>query len=102
MEDALTKIGQTDDLEAKLKADVLRTEHYWKNIKDAMFLSYSDGSVAERQARATQDPKTNEALEAYLSAVQAHREVENRRKREFTIVDVWRSENSARTKGVIT
>lgn len=99
LEQALTFISETDEQEAALKTDALRCEHRYKQIKDAMFLAYDVGSVAEKQARAANEGKTLEAQEEWLLAVNEHRVIDNKRKREAMIVDVWRSMNANRRAG---
>lgn len=100
LEQALTKLAQTDGPIAELHANVERAEFRAKAIKDAIFLR-SEGSVAERNAIAGTHPEFSAAMESYFSALQSHDAMKNERSREVLIVDVWRSLSSARTKGII-
>lgn len=101
LQQALTLIAETDETEAMLKTDALRAEHAFKRKKDAVFLSFDHGSVKEREARANTSEIVLEAEGEWLAAVNAHREVENRRKREIMIIDVWRSLNSNKRAGMV-
>ena len=96
MEKALVYLAETDPLEAELKTDMLRQEQKWKSVKDATFLLYSEGSIPEKQARANNDPITQDALERYLNAVNAHRAMDNKRRTESMVIEVWRSVNATR------
>jgi len=98
---ALKRLAETDDLAAELHAKTERAEFKAKAVKDAIFLRM-DGAVAERNAKAGTDPAYAEAMEDYFSALQAYDALRNERARKIIIIDVWRSENSARTKGLIT
>ena len=97
---ALTKLAETDVLVAQLHAEVARSEYRMKAVKDAIFLR-SEGSVAERNAIAGTHPEYMAATEAYFIALQTHEALRNERSREVIVVDVFRSLNSARTKGLI-
>lgn len=100
LENALSKLAQTDGEIADLHAQVERCEFRAKAVKDAVFLR-SEGSVAERNAIAGTHPEYSAAMENYFAALQAHEKLKNERSREVLIIDVWRSLSSARTKGLI-
>jgi hypothetical protein len=100
LEKALKRLAETDAPIAALHADVERTEYRAKAVKDAVFLR-SQGSVAERNAIAGTHPEFSAAMENYFSALQAHDRMKNERSREVLVIDVWRSLQSARTKGLI-
>ena len=101
LEQALTKLAETDAQVAELHAEFERAEFRAKAIKDAIFLR-STGSVAERSAIAGTHPEYGAAMENYFTALQGHEALKNARSREVLIVDVWRSMSSARTKGLIS
>lgn len=100
LEQALTKISQTDEGVAELHAEVERSEYRAKAVKDAIFLR-SEGSVAERNAIAGTHVEYAAAMENYFSALAKYETMKNERSKEMLICDVWRSMSSARTKGVI-
>lgn len=100
LERALVKLAQSDELVARLHAEVERSEYRAKAVKDAIFLR-SDGSVAERNAIAGTHLEYAAAMEAYFIAMQTHEALRNERSREVIVIDVFRSLNSARTKGLI-
>ena len=101
LEQALGRLAQSDALVAELHMKVERAEFRAKAIKDAVFLRV-DGAVAERNAKAGTAPEYAAAMDEYFAALQAHDTLKNERAREVLIVDVWRSLNSAKTKGLIT
>lgn len=100
LEKALTKLAESDALVAELHADVERAEYRAKAVRDAIFLR-SEGSVAERNAISGTHPEYAAAMEKYFDALRVHESLRNERSREVIIVDVFRSLNSARTKGLI-
>ena len=100
LEQALTKLAETDAQVAELHAEFERAEFRAKAIKDAIFLR-STGSVAERAAIAGTHMEYGAAMEAYFVALQSHETMKNMRNREVIVVECWRSMSSARTKGLI-
>ena len=101
LETALTRLARSDALIAELHMKVERAEYRAKAVKDAVFLR-SEGSVAERQATAGTHLDYAAAMDEYFTAMQAHETLRNERSREVIICDIWRSLNSAKTKGLIT
>lgn len=101
LEASLKRLAETDAQVAELHANFERAEYRAKAIKDAIFLR-SEGSVAERNAIAGTHPEYSAAMEIYFDALQAHDTMKNERAREIIICDIWRSLNSARTKGLVT
>lgn len=100
MEAALRRLAATDELSAELHTKVERSEFKAKAVKDSIFLRV-EGSVAERQAMAGTDPAYTEAMDEYFAALQAHEALRNERTRKVIVIDVWRSLNSARNKGLL-
>jgi hypothetical protein len=100
MEAALKRLASTDDLSAELHTKLERAEFKAKAVKDAMFMR-SEGSVAERQALAGTAPEYEAAMEDYFKALQAHEALRNERARKIIVIEVWRSLNSARNKGLL-
>lgn len=100
LEAALRRLSSTDELSAELHAKVERAEFKAKVIKDAVFLR-TEGSVAERHAQAGTSGDYSVAMEDYFKALQAHEALRNERARKIIVIEVWRSLNSARNKGLL-
>lgn len=100
LEAALKRLAATDDLVADLHAKTERAEFKAKAVKDAVFLRVT-GAVAERQAQAGTSPEYAAAMEEYFTALQAHEGLRNERSRKVIVIEVWRSLNSARGKGLL-
>jgi hypothetical protein len=100
LEAALKRLSATDDLSAELHTKVERAEFKAKAVKDAMFLR-SEGSVGERSALAGASEEYRAAMDDYFTALQAHEALRNERSRKVIVIDVWRSLNSARNKGLL-
>lgn len=100
MEAALKRLAATDDLAAELHTRTERAEFKAEAIKDAQFLRTS-GNVEERKAMARQSDEYQTAMDEYFSALQAYEALRNERTRKVIVIDVWRSLNSARNKGLL-
>jgi hypothetical protein len=100
LEQALGRLAKTDAMVAELHMKAERAEFKAKAVKDAVFLR-SEGAVAERQAKAGTSEDYEKAMNDYFAALQAHDTMRNERAREVLVIDVWRSLNSARTKGIL-
>ena len=100
MEAALKRLAQTDDLAAELHTKTERAEFKAEAIKDASFLRQT-GNVEERKAAARQSSEYEAAMEDYFGALQAYEALRNERTRKVIVIDVWRSLNSARNKGLL-
>ncbi len=101
LEQALTKLAQTDGPIAELRASMERAEFKAKATKDAIFLRL-EGSVAERQAKAGTDDAYTAAMDQYFDLLRLYEQMKNERAREDIVIQVWRSLSSARTKGIVT
>lgn len=101
LEVALGRLAKTDAMMAELHMKMERAEYKAKAVKDTVFL-HCEGSVAERQAQAGVSPEYGQAMDEYFAAMQAHDTMKNERAREVLVIDVWRSLNSAKGKGMIT
>ncbi len=100
LEAALKRLAATDDLSAELHTRVERAEFKAKAVKDAAFLR-SEGTAGERSAFAGTSEIYAAAMEDYFAALQAHESLRNERARKIIVIDVWRSLNSARNKGLL-
>lgn len=98
---ALTFIAETDEQAATLKTDVERLHYRVKQIKAAIFV-HENGSVAMRQAVAEGHTHTETAVAEYLDAYQKSEALQNKRKTEALVIDVWRSLNASKRLGNIT
>ncbi len=101
LEKAMTYLATTDEKAADLKADVDRSEYKAKVIKATTFL-HMTGTVAEREAGATQANETQDAYRAHFQAIRDYQAIANKRELERLVVEVWRSENANRRVGNIT
>jgi hypothetical protein len=100
LETALGRLAKTDALSAELHMKMERAEFKAKAVKDAMFLR-SDGTAGERSAKAGTAEEYVTAMDEYFAALQAYDTIKNERAREVLVIEVWRSLNSARNKGLI-
>ena len=99
-EKALRFLVDTDERCAEAKGEVERTEFAFKRTREALF-SHADGTVAERQAAATQHPKTVEAHEAYIEALKAYSFLANKRDTERIVLDVFRTLCANKRQGTV-
>jgi hypothetical protein len=100
LEKALTYLASTDREEADLFADAERK----KKAMESMFTTiaaHSEGTVIQREAKAYEHSRYEEARDAYLAALSEHRAMKNKRSTESILIEVWRSLNAARNKGQI-
>ena len=100
VEKALTRLAETDQPCADLKADVVRTDKRAKAIHSAIFLRQT-GTVKEREAIADNSPDYQDSLEEHFKAIELYEGIRNERNREELVIEVWRSINSARNKGQV-
>ena len=97
---ALTRLAETDEQEAELRALVEKTKEQAKSMFTVIAAS-SSGTVLEREAAAYKHEDYKSAKAAEFNAIAQHQQVKNERAREVIVIDVWRSINSARNKGQI-
>lgn len=93
-------LAETDQTYAEAKTVLLRREILCKRVRARVFVA-SDGSVEARKANAETHSDVIGADDEYCSATLAFEALKARRSRAEILIDVWRSLNSARTKGVI-
>lgn len=87
-----------DDAAAVARANMDRAEFKAKRIKDAL-ITHGEGGVGDRTAAAGCDERYLAAMDEYFDAVRTYETVRNKRATASIIIDVWRSENSARKQG---
>jgi len=100
VEQALTKLANTDDDHAAWAGQVKYLEEGLKQAKSHSFL-LAEGTVAEREAKAIASLKYDEALQAHIKAFIQFKELDNERNHEMRIIDIWRTLSSNRRQGSI-
>ena len=100
VEQALTRLAETDQPCAELKADVERSKHKAKAIHSAAMARHG-GTVAEKEGFADNLPEYRDAMGEYFRAIEYYEGMRNERNRQELVIEVWRSINSARNKGQI-
>lgn len=89
VEKALTRLAETDQPCADLKADVERTKAHSKAIHSAIFLRM-DGTVKEREAHADNSTEYQDSLSEYFKAIELYEGMRNMRDHEDRVVEVWK------------
>lgn len=98
LESALEYLAHTDSDYANEKAQLERSEILRKRVRARIFLT-SDGTVAERQAKAEIAPESEQADDDYCKTVAVFETLKARRERAEIVVRVWQSlESTRRTK----
>jgi hypothetical protein len=100
LEKALRYLAETDEELAEAEGEVMRCDYLCDLIKDRVFLT-SEGTVAERQARAGSSAELAKAQVEHVSAVVILKKLRAKRETEGTIVEVWRSLNASRRVGTV-
>ena len=98
VEQALTKLANTDDDHAAWAGQVKYLEEGLKQAKAHSFL-LAEGTVAEREAKAIASLKYDEALQAHIKAFIQFKKIDNERNHEIRIIDIWRTLSSNRRPG---
>lgn len=100
LSDALGFLSESDEKAAELHTQAERMDYRSKMIRDEVFL-HSEGTVAERTARAGCSPEYRSAVVDYLSALEESKAIQNKRNTASLIVDIWRTEQANRRQGQI-
>ena len=98
---ALTYLAETDETCAKAKSLMKGLEYRLKTNKAIAFLD-AEGAQGVRENIAYQDTRFTDTVGRYENAVADYETMANKRKTAELIVEVWRSVNSARSRGIIT
>jgi hypothetical protein len=98
MEKALRFLAETDDELAEAEADLLRAEKLVEKVTDKIFLT-SDGSVADRKARASVSSELAPLEESQIQALVKHRQIKAKRDTEKLVIEVWRTYQANRRMG---
>ena len=101
MDKAVDYLASTDEECARARSMWARAEYKAKSIRDTIFSSIKDGSVADRQAIANIDPRHDAAKEEEFKWFFKYESIKNKRNTEQTVSDSWRSLNAGRNKGQI-
>ena len=96
----LASLAQSDEKYARLTAAVKALEHKAKVIRSTAYLAAS-GTIAEREAVALSSFAYRTFVEDLENTVADREILAAQRKRAELTIDVWRSLNSARSKGQI-
>ena len=100
LEKALRFIAESDEKAAELKTNVERAAYKIKAMK-AQIIAHEDGAMELRKAIAEKHERVAEATGAWLATFQASHALENKRRTEFLIVDIFRTLEASRRKGNI-
>ena len=100
VEKALIYLSSTDEEHAMLSGEVKHLEEGIKQAKSHAFL-LSDGTVAEREAKALDSVSYKEAVNRWISAYQKFKIIENKRLHEIRITEIWQTLSANRRKGSI-
>lgn len=99
-EKAIRFLADTDEKAAIAKTDVQRLEDEIKAVKAAIFMR-SEGSAEARKAEAEVHENTIAARKEYYRALLGHEHVQNKRKTESLVCELWRSVTSNRRAGIV-
>jgi len=91
-------LAETDSEMAEAEGESMRREFMLDLVKDRCFLT-SDGSVAERNAKAGTAVDVSRAHEEWVQAIVAFKRIKAKRETERVVWETWRSENSNRRQG---
>lgn len=98
MEKALRFLAETDDEVAEAEGEMQRAEYKHSLVKDRIFLT-SDGTVAERNARAGCASEALEAHESYVQALIKVKQLRAKRETESQVIGVYRTQEASRRQG---
>ncbi len=100
---ALHYLIDTDEKAAQARSYMLGLEKQEKTILGLLILDEKGktGTVPEKDAKARTSPEYKAWLEQYENAVADFEAYRNRRKTAELIIEVWRSELSARKQGML-
>ena len=100
LQKAITYLAETDELASELKTDVDRKDYAIK-MTEAAIVVHSEGAMELRKATAKDSDAYKQAVDNYLNAVNRYNDVNNKRKTELLITEIWRSLNANRRLGNI-
>ena len=100
VEKALIFLSSTDEQHAELSGEVKRLEEGLKMARSHAFL-LSEGTVAEREAKALDSHKYREAVEEWVEGLKQFKALDNKRQHEIRITEIWQTLSANRRKGSI-
>lgn len=95
---ALKYLAETDMEAAEKKADVERKEWLFKRYK-ALHFKLSEGTVADRTAKADTNEEVAFAAEQWFIAIRDSEAIRAKRQTEALIVEVWRTVSANQRRG---
>lgn len=98
VEKALMFLSSTDESHAELSGEVKRLEEALKMTKSHCYL-LSDGTIAEREAKAINSPQYREVVEEWIEALKEFKMLDNKRQHEIRITEIWQTLSANRRKG---
>lgn len=98
MEKALRFLAETDDDIANAEGELLRAEKLVEMVKDKIYLA-SEGSVADRKAKANVSSEVAPLDMAHIEALVKHRQLRSKRDTEKLVIEVWRTFQANRRMG---
>jgi hypothetical protein len=98
LQKALVYLAETDMPAAQAKAKVKALEQRRKTVKAVVFLE-SDGTMAEKEAKAYASREYQDIVNDYENAVADSELYANKRRTEELIVEIWRSLGANRRSG---
>lgn len=100
VEKALIYLSSTDEEHANLAGEVKRLEEGIKQAKAHSFL-LSDGTVAEREAKALDSVSYKSAVEEWVEVFKEFKILDNKRQHEIRITEIYQTLSANRRKGSI-
>lgn len=97
-EAAFHYLRDTTDTIGAAKGELERSEIMRKRTRKRIFLTASEGPVAQREAAAEVHPDTEAADQRYVEAVAAFEGLRARRDIETIALEVWRTESANRRR----
>ena len=102
VESAVRYLGETDEQYAVAKAAMIAGKERLKTALAQCFLDANGSNVKERESNALCSQIYRTQIDVYENAILDFETMKNKRLRAELTVEVWRSLNSARSKGVAT
>ena len=99
---AVQRIAETDLTYAKAKAHYLAEKELLKVYYSMAYLDVEQGTVENRKASAFASSMYREALNRYRDAAYHYETIGAQRKSAELAYELWRSYNSARSRGIVT
>jgi len=102
VEKAMDYLQSTDESFAQAKASMTAGKERLKTTFAQCYLDATGDNVKERESYALVSKDYRTQLEVYEESILEYEIIRNKRLRAELLIEVWRSINSARSKGVMT